>query len=188
MRKVKIISVFLIAICIFTLVSCKFSKVNEDQNVKKGINNEKINSTKNTSEDKPKYAEDEVVNNFIKNYNSLSNSPIINIEKGNIRTKYFGETYGYLIEMLNANDTNKIVLTINKTEKNENIGMEGMKEVFNDAIKVIIPDISEEDINNYFDNLINNEYMVTEEVFNQIEILFVPDKELSYGHIKISSK
>ena len=63
-----------------------------------------------------------------------------------------------------------------------------MKEVFHDAIKVIIPDISEEDINNYFDNLINNEYMVTEEVFNQTEILFVPDKELSYGHIKISSK
>ena len=192
MRKIKIISVFLIAMCIFTLVSCKSSKVNEDQNVKKGTNNEDINSTKNTSEEKPKYAEDEVVNNFIENYNSISNSPIINIEKGNIRTKYFGETYGYRIEMLNANDTNKIVLTINKTEENENIGMEGMKEVFHDAIKVIILDVSEEDINNYFDNLVSNEYMVTEEAFNQTEILFVPDKELSYGHssghIEISSK
>lgn len=94
--------------------------------------------------------------------------------------------------MLNANDTNKIVLTINKTEEDENIGMEGMKEVFHDAIKVINSDVSEEDINNYFDNLVSKEYMVTEEVFKQTEILFVPDKELSYGHssghIEISSK
>lgn len=42
MRKIKIISVFLIAMCIFTLVSCKSSKVNEDQNVKKGTNNEAV--------------------------------------------------------------------------------------------------------------------------------------------------
>ena len=70
--------------------------------------------------------------------------------------------------------------------------MEGMKEVFHDVIKAIISDAADKDITSYFDNLVNNEYMVTEEAFNKLEIIFLPDKELSKGqsrgHIEIRSK
>lgn len=94
--------------------------------------------------------------------------------------------------MLNANDTNKIDITINKTNETLDIGMEGMKEVFHDIIKAVISDKNEESIDSYFDKLVSNEYMVTEEAFNNLEITFFPDKELSkgksIGHIGIRAK
>ena len=83
--------------------------------------------------------------------------------------------------MINSSDTNKISVTINKTNENANIGIEGMKEVFHDVIKTIIGDAIDNDINSYFDNLVSNEYMVTEEAFNKLEIIFFPDKKLSKG-------
>lgn len=195
MKNIKLTKKILILLCILTFVACNSSKINEESKDQKDI--KEINSNQNLSEDKNKdeklnYAEDEVVNNFIENYNSFSNSPIDNIEKGNIRTKYFGETFGYFIEMINSNDTNKISVTINKTNENANIGMDGMKEVFHDVIKTIIGNISDEDINSYFDKLVSNEYMLTEEAFDNLEITFFPDKELSKGqsrgHIEIRSK
>ena len=184
MRDKKIISFLLIVVCMFTLIACESSKENEEINVKSKPTTEELDITKNNSEEKVKeteYAKDKVVNNFIANYNSFSNSPIINIKKGNIRTKYFGETYGYIVEMLNANDTNKIVVTINKTNETLDIGMEGMKEVFHDSIKAIMSDANDEDIDSYFDKLVSNEYMVTDETFDNLEIKFFPDKELSKG-------
>lgn len=195
MKNIKLTKKILILLCILTFVACNSSKINEESKDQKDI--KEINSNQNLSEDKNKdeklnYAEDEVVNNFIENYNSFSNSPIDNIEKGNIRTKYFGETFGYFIEMINSNDTNKISVTINKTNENANIGMDGMKEVFHDVIKTIIGNIPDEDINSYFDKLVSNEYMLTEEAFDNLEITFFPDKELSKGqsrgHIEIRSK
>lgn len=195
MRDKKIMSFLLIVVCMFTLIACDSSKENEEINVKSKPATEELDNNKNNSEEKVKeteYAKDKVVNNFITNYNSFSNSPIINIKKGNIRTKYFGETYGYTLEMLNANDTNKIDITINKTNETLDIGMEGMKEVFHDIIKAVISDKNEESIDSYFDKLVSNEYMVTEEAFNNLEITFFPDKELSkgksIGHIGIRAK
>lgn len=187
----KLISFLFIVVCIFALIACESSKENEEIDVKSKLAIEELDKTKNNSEE-TEYAKDKVVNNFISNYNSFSNSPIINIKKGNIRTKYFGETYGYIVEILNANDTNKIDLTINKTNETLDIGMEGMKEVFHDSIKAIISDANDEDIDNYFDKLVGNEYMVTEELFDNLEITFFPDKELSkgksIGHIGIRAK
>ena len=195
MGEKKLISLLLIVVCMIPLVACESLKEKEEINVKSEQATEKFDKTKNISEEKVKdteYAKDKVVNNFIANYNSFSNSPIINIKRGNIRTKYFGETYGYAVEMLNANDTNKIVITINKTNENADIGMEGMKEIFHDSIKAIITDESEEYINRYFDDLLKNEYMVTKDAFNELEIMFFLDRELSKGlssgHIKIRAK
>ena len=194
-KNIRLTKIILILLCILTLVACDSSKINEEskdeKNIEENTNNKNLSNDKNKDE-KLNYAEDEVVNNFIANYNSFSNSPIDNIEKGNIRTKYFGETFGYFLEMINSSDTNKISVTINKTNENANIGIEGMKEVFHDVIKTIIGDAIDNDINSYFDNLVSNEYMVTEEAFNKLEIIFLPDKELSKGqsrgHIEIRAK
>lgn len=173
MKKIRFVSVFLILACILTFVACESSTVDE------GVTSQ---------EEEIKYAADEVVNKFIIDYNSFSNSPIVDIEKGNIRTKYYGTTYGYWIEMIHANDTDKIAVSIGKTNENANVGMDGMKEVFHDVIKAITPDLSDEDINDYFDNLIGNEYRVTEEAFHQFEVSFFPDREQNRGHIEIRSK
>ncbi|WP_066924272.1 hypothetical protein [Murdochiella massiliensis] len=193
MRKNKSVRVILILVFALLMASCGDSKVREEKSIQNSTSTTEtieINSTSEmeSSEESRKYAEDEVVDTFIKNYNSFSDSPIEHIEKGNIRTKYFGVTHDYWVEMINAADTNKIVVTIDKTDKNRNLGMEGMKEVFHDAIQAIIPDAGIEEINNYFDHLVSNEYMVTEEAFNQLEILFCPDTERSPGHIEIRSK
>lgn len=190
MKENKAVRVILIFVLALLMSSCGNPKVREEKAVQNGTSTIKTMGIDSTSEPENqeetlKYAEDEVVDTFIRNYNSFSDSPFEHIEKGNIRTKYHGETYGYWVEMLDAADTNKIVVTIDKTDKNRNLGMEGMKEVFHDAIQAIIPDVSVEEINDYFDHLVSNEYMVTEEAFNQLEILFVPDTERSSGHIQI---
>lgn len=177
MRLIKLIS--FIIVCVLILVA--FGSLKD-----KGQNN--IDSPKNTAGDKLKYADDVVVNNFIKSYNSFSSSPIVNIKKGNIKTKYFGETYSYYIEMLDANDTNKIDVTINKANENASIGMKEMKKVFHDVIKAIDSDINGEDIDRYFDDLIRSEDTVTKKSFNHFEILFVPDSNSVRGHINIRFK
>ena len=124
MKNIRLTKLILILLCILTLVACDSSKINEEskdeKNIEENTNNKNLSNDKNKDE-KLNYAEDEVVNNFIANYNSFSNSPIDNIEKGNIRTKYFGETFGYFLEMINSSDTNKISVTINKTNENANI-------------------------------------------------------------------
>lgn len=198
MKKRKTIKVLMIIACTLTLMSCESSNMDDvNKSSTNTINNVDTSKAQDRIEDgnqteEQKYAEDEIVNNFIRNYNYISSSPIDKIKRGNIRTKYYGETFGYWIEMLNVADTKKIVVTIDKTNENANIGMEGMKEVFHDVIKTISSTTSDEDINSYFDKLVSNEYMITEEVFNDIEIKFVSDIELSKGHsrghIQIRSK
>ncbi len=127
------------------------------------------------------YASDEVVNNFITEYNKISKSPLENIEEGNIRTKYFASSYGYSLEILNAADTEKIFVRINATAAAFEEGLVGMRDVFHDVVKVIDPILSNNEIYEYFDNLVKNEYMVKNDPFGNIEVTYIPAKELSSG-------
>lgn len=58
-------------------------------------------------------------------------------------------------------------------------------------MKSCIKDSSDEEINNYFDELISNQYNVNK-TYKNVDIEFVPDIEqsngLSRGHIKITKK
>lgn len=128
------------------------------------------------------YASDEVVNKFITEYNKISKSPLKNIEKGNIRTKYFASSYGYSLELLNAADTKKILVKINATAAAFEEGLVGMREVFHDVVKVIDPNLSDDEIYVYFDNLVKNEYMVEDDSFGNIEVKYIPNKKLSSGY------
>lgn len=125
--------------------------------------------------------EDEVVNDFINRYNAISKSPLENIKKGNIRTKYFADSYGYYLELLNSNATNKIAVTINETNETADDGVAGMKDVFHDVMKVIDETRTDDEINSYFNDLISNKYL-TEDSFGTIDIVYSPDLELSNGH------
>lgn len=107
-------------------------------------------------EEQPKYAADEVVNNFITKFNELTNDGMFDIEKGNIRTKYYGCYDKYYIEMIDSAKTNKIYITIQPINEYRNDGIETMKDVFVIAISSINPSISNKDIEKYFDEAINN--------------------------------
>jgi len=85
------------------------------------------------------------------------------------------------LELLHANDTDKISVTINQTNENSESGVAGMKEVFHDIVKSIESSLSDDEINNYFDNLMSNE-IKTGSNLGTLKIEYIPDKELSNGH------
>jgi hypothetical protein len=92
------------------------------------------------------------------------------------------------LEFLHANDTDKINVTINQTNENSESGVAGMKEVFHDIVKSIESSLSDDEIDNYFDNLMSNE-IKTSSNLGTLKIEYIPDKELSNaysrGHIKV---
>ena len=183
------ITVMLLGGCAIKNGQKKSSDVNVDTTT---VNvDETTESSKNESsveKKTTKFADDKVVNDFINNYNDISNSPLENIKKGNIKIKYSATSYGYYLELLHANDTDKINVTINQTNENSASGVAGMKEVFHDIIKSIESSLSDDEIDNYFDNLMSNEIKTC---FNlgTLKIEYIPDNELingySRGHIKV---
>jgi hypothetical protein len=134
------------------------------------------------SPEKENYADDQIVNQFIIDYNATTASVLTDISNGNIKTKYYAYSFGYYLELLDANNTGKIVVTINETNDNANSGTAGMKNVFHDVAKVMDPSLSDDNINGYFDKLIGNAIMVENDVLGNIKVTFVPDKDLSSGH------
>ena len=113
------ITVMLLSGCAIKNGHKKSSDVNVDTTTVKV--DETTESSKNESiveKKTPKLADDKVVNDFINNYNDISKSPLENIKKGNIKIKYFATSYGYYLELLHANDTDKINVTINQTNEN----------------------------------------------------------------------
>lgn len=127
-------------------------------------------------------ANDAVVNDFILAYNAISQSPIDSVEKGNIRTKFFVYSHGYYLELLNANDTGKIHVTINETNENAGEGTEGMRDVFREVVLACDPSLSAEDIDAFFDSLHAGGVIAEESSLGTVMVDYVPDAELSSGH------
>ena len=128
-----------------------------------------------------KYVEDEVVNAFIANYNAVSESPFEEITNGNIRTKFYAVSYGYYLELLHANDTDNMHIRITETNDTAEAGTQGMNNVFHDCIAAIDGTISDDEINEFFDNMASQEYNA-EDSIGEIAVKYSPDKELSSGH------
>lgn len=149
----------------------------ERQMMREKSSNEEVNK-KSMQE---KFADDEIVNDFIISYNKLSSSPLVNIEKGNIRTKYNALSAGYFFELLNAADTNAIRVTINQTNETAEYGVKGMKEVFHNVVKTIDPSLSDQEVGVFFDNMVSG-YQIEDQELGKAKISFSPDVELSYGY------
>jgi len=143
------------------------------------------------SDNEVKIVDDEVVNAFVIRYNDISESPLVDLTKGNIRTKYFAYSYGYYLELLNSNATNKIVVTINETNDNADDGVAGMKTVFHDIVKTIDESLTDDEIYSYFDGMILSGIQ-SESNLGTTDVFYSPDVELSKGHsrghIKIGAK
>ena len=190
MSKIKLKSIFGIIFISFILLSACAVKKDVKTTSEASVETKNEPSKKETSSEKTnsKYVDDRIINDFINSYNQNSNSPLENIKKGNIKIKYFASSYGYYLELLHANDTDKINVTINQTNENSESGVAGMKEVFHDIVKSIESSLSDDEIDNYFDNLMSNEIKIG---FNlgTLKIEYIPDNELingySRGHIKV---
>lgn len=128
------------------------------------------------------FVEDNVVDAFITNFNSISSYPLENIEKGNINTKYNAISNGYYFEMLHANDTDKISVSISQTNGTAPAGVSGMKSTFIDVVRTIDASVAENDISSFFDSLLTGGIIVEKAELGKTLIDFVPDKELSNGH------
>ena len=171
----------------FSLIACGASS--DDNSSSPSSTDESATKEEKTAEEtvetteKPVvYVDDDVVNQFIADYNAITQSKFTDISEGNIRTKYFASSYGYYCELLNSADTNKICVTINETDDNADVGVSGMRDIFHDVAITIDPALADEDIYNHFDDLVSSEYMKEEDVLGTMVILYAPDKELSYGH------
>ena len=190
MSEIKLKTIFGIIFISFILLSACAVKKDVKTNSEASVETKNEPSKKETSSEKTnsKYADDRIINDFINSYNQNSNSPLENIKKGNINIKYFASSYGYYLELLHANDTDKINVTINHTNENSESGVAGMKEVFHDIVKSIESSLSDDEINNYFDNLMSNEIKIGSNL-GTLKIEYIPDNELingySRGHIKV---
>jgi len=96
------------------------------------------------------YAEDDVVNKFITDYNSITSSPITDIKKGNIRTKYFFTTYGFNVEIINATKAAAGYTTVS-INGNMAAHVPEMRDVFHDIVKTFEPNLTDEQIYTFFD-------------------------------------
>ena len=98
--------IVLVILCLALIAAPKGKKADSGSKPDNQVKVSENSSTKNDEPEKieqdeseeaePVYAEDEVVNDFIKSYNAISSDPFSSIEKGNIRTKYNAVSYTHL--------------------------------------------------------------------------------------------
>ena len=124
------------------------------------------------------FESDDVIDNFFSNYNAIAELeiPAEQIEKGNIRTKALVYIDDLSLEVINANDF--LSISISTSAENESTTLHTL---FRDSIKAIATDITEADIQSAWDAIHESGYSVEDYVFNDINITFVPSKELSWG-------
>lgn len=165
----------------------KTAESNSDENVESetsiAVGNQDDEIIKeDTSADETQYAEDEVVNRFINEFNSSGEYQLTDISKGNIRTKYFGDANGCYIEMINSIDAaaNNFNVTINGGNSEE--ATEKMLEVFPAFVHVLDPSVSDEDIQNAITAFKEDGHLQEgNQLGNNLTITFVPCVELSWG-------
>lgn len=170
------IVILLIIIILYNITNIEEDNINQNNN-EKNINastNEEIEVQEN------EYAEDDIVNSFIKDFKSTSSYELTDIEKGNIRTKYFANINGQYCEFLNStkNLANCFAITIYGGNKNEDINK--IVNVYKEVIKTLDSTISETDIDNLMMKHIKNpssSFNITED----ITVKLYPIVDLSYG-------
>lgn len=134
----------------------------------------------NGADDDIVYADDEVVNEFITDYNAASQSPFTGVEDGNIRTKFYAYTYGFRVELLHANDTDDILVTISETDGKLTTDM---RDVFHDTVRVLDPSLSDEEIYAYFDTKVSGGD--TADTLGRVSVYYQPKSDSWPGRIEL---
>ena len=126
------------------------------------------------------FQSDEIVNDFFKKYNSITDNPISQeyISSGNIRTKALVYIDDFNMEVINTN-RGQLSISIGTSPENEDTKL---FQVYADCIKVNMPQITEEAISNAWNDIHATGYLVEDYHLEDINITYVPYKELSQGH------
>ena len=128
------------------------------------------------------YADDDVVNRFITEFNEQSTFEITEISKGNIRTKYFGSANGRYLEMINANGAGAEAFSLTINGGQEAADKQSMYEVFREAVKILDPSITDAMIDAALKEFDDKDVLIEGYALgDSITITYVPIKELSYG-------
>lgn len=128
------------------------------------------------------YAEDNIVNRFITEFNQNTAYEITDISKGNIRTKYFGYANGRYLEMINASGAGAEAFCLIINGGLEATDKQTMYEVFREAVKILDPSITDEMIDAALAEFDNKDVLIEGYVLgDSITVTYVPTKELSYG-------
>lgn len=128
------------------------------------------------------YAQDVIVNRFITEFNNTYNDNIIDISKGNIRTKYYGQIRSTRLEMINANDATAGAFSISIYGGREESDREAMFESFREIVKILEPALTDDKISTVINELVTGNTLVEKyPLGSTMLITYVPTKELSYG-------
>lgn len=157
MKKILLISISLLLS--FALAACDAGTDNNVENISENtsepteVTSPAVSTEAEPVEKENAYVEDNVVNRFITEYNEIAATPIEEITSGNIRTKYFVHINGCYTELINANDaaSKYFSITINggKEETDKETVFDGARQV----LKVLHPEASDEDINQFLTDL-----------------------------------
>lgn len=124
---------------------------------------------------------DEVINDFILNYNDVSDSDLTGIDRGNIDIKASGYTHdGYYLNMLHSNATDKIDVEIHKTNDNRKSNMAEMRNVFYDVCRAMDDTLSDSEIYALFDGYIDGS-IKGDQSMGSLSVHFSPDIDDYYN-------
>ena len=193
MKKVSLY--FIVSILIFSLVACtgtseydtetRQSETEPGREVQQEVDNKGNEDTTPEVSEEPAvvYAEDDIVNRFISEFNEKTKYKMTDISKGNIRTKFFAYANDCYIEMINANDVAAECFSISINGGKETSERDKMFEVFAETIKVLDPSVTEEKIAEVVNYLKAQQYKVNAYVVSDKVTVetYVPIVELSYG-------
>ncbi len=137
------------------------------------------------SDSETNYAEDELVDKFITDYNSIAKYEITDIEKGNIRTKYFGVTNGCYTEMINSTGAAAGYFWVSIGCGTTDDMTDKMIEVFPDVIRALDSSVSDDEIQNVISEISETNKLVDNTTIGKsINLKFYPFVEDLKGTAK----
>ena len=172
---------WVVVVLIFSLLS--FIGTDETDNKKENTNsNNNQNNAEivNPEEKENEYAEDNIVNEFIKQFKTTSNYELTDIEKGNIRTKYFAHINGQSCELLNATGTTANYFQITIYGGNNDGDIDKIIKVYEEVIKTLDPTISKTQIDSTMSEHRKNP-ATSYNISDSITVKLYPIVELSWG-------
>lgn len=173
MKKIRIVIAF--TLCLF-LTSC-YSNSYDD--LKATLPKEKTEKKESKKKKSVYFKSDKVVNSFFTKYNSFAEIkiPKSKIKQGNIETKALAYIEDLSMEVINTHYS--LAISIGTSPTNEN---SKLYSVFRDTIKSVRSDITETEIQSVWSSIHETGYLVEDYNFHEINITYVPYKELSQGH------
>lgn len=177
-KKVIIIAIMWVAFLIMA-----YSSPNDSNNVSNNTVNTVSNAT--ITEDIGKtneFAEDDIINQFISSFKEKSSMELNNIEKGNIKTKYFVHINGKYTQLLNATTATAKVFEITINGNNNDESVNEIADIYREVAKILDSSITDEKIQETINTYIIPKDVSREFSLNeQIHVKFFPITELSWG-------